>query len=67
MFALPLINIHRARRWFTKLTKNLNSNEQQLGQRSAKNTLCAVCNEAPTLPQEAECRHIFCYYCLKVL
>lgn len=62
MFALPLVNIHKVKSWLFQL-KLRDDNQPTL----VKNSLCAVCNEAPTLPQETNCHHIFCYYCLKVI
>ena len=65
MFALPLINVHRVKRWFTQLTK-LKEDNKGINVIVTRNELCAVCNDVPVIPQEAECHHIFCYYCLKV-
>lgn len=65
MFALPLINIHRAKRWFSEMIQQEESPDPQCAL-NIKNSECAVCDETPIIPQEAKCRHIFCYYCLKV-
>jgi len=65
MFALPLINIHRAKRWFLEITQPKESLDPECTL-TLRNSTCAVCNETPIIPQEAKCHHIFCYYCLKV-
>ncbi|XP_046650232.1 peroxisome biogenesis factor 2-like isoform X2 [Daphnia pulicaria] len=62
MFALPLVNVHRAKSWLTRLIKLKDDNPSITVRR---NTLCAVCNETPIIPQETQCQHVFCYYCLK--
>ncbi len=62
MFALPLVNVHRVKSWLFRLIRLKDENQVTW----IKNTLCAVCNETPIIPQEAKCHHIFCYYCLRV-
>ena len=64
MFALPLVNIHRVKSWLFQLIKL--KDEKQTNSAWSKNTLCAVCNDTPIIPQETKCHHVFCYYCLRV-
>lgn len=63
MFALPLVNVHRVKSWLTRLIKLKDENQAIT---VSRNTFCAVCNETPIIPQETQCQHVFCYYCLKV-
>lgn len=65
MFALPLVNIHRVKSWLSRLVQ-LKNDTQMTNATWQRNTLCAVCNETPIIPQETDCHHMFCYYCLKV-
>ena len=65
MFALPLINVHRVKRWFSQLIRPEEGINDDFTLNTT-NSACAVCNEAPIIPQKTQCHHIFCYYCLKV-
>lgn len=62
MFVLPLVNVHRVKSWFSRVVRL--RDDTQANMEVGKNSLCAVCNEVPIIPQEAECHHTFCYYCL---
>lgn len=64
MFALPLINVHRVKRWFSQLIRPEEGINDDFTLNTT-NSACAVCNEAPIIPQKTQCHHIFCYYCLK--
>ena len=66
MFALPLINVHRAKRWFSDIVQQKEPLDPECIL-NTRNSECAVCDEVPVIPQEAKCHHIFCYYCLEVL
>jgi len=64
MFTLPLVNVHKLRRWFSSWKAKTSSNGNVITFET--NINCAACNDAPVIPQRAACNHIFCYYCLKV-
>jgi len=64
MFALPLINVHRAKRWFSDIVQQKEPLDPECIL-NTRNSECAVCDEVPVIPQEAKCHHIFCYYCLE--
>lgn len=56
LFVLPFIDIERIRGSFRKLFFLDSAAQQGLG--------CPVCNNPPTTPYQANCGHVFCYYCL---
>ncbi|XP_055384115.1 peroxisome biogenesis factor 2 [Condylostylus longicornis] len=64
---VPMINLHKIKRIcrfyikphsLSNIIDNLKAPEMNL------ETTCAYCKERPTLPHYANCKHIFCYYCL---
>ncbi|XP_057370956.1 peroxisome biogenesis factor 2-like isoform X2 [Daphnia carinata] len=62
MFILPLVNVHRVKSWFSRVVMLREDTQTNIA--VGKNSLCAMCNEVPIIPQKAECHHTFCYYCL---
>lgn len=57
-FILPHLNTFALRNWLRRVclppTPTLTNP-----------TLCAVCEEPPTMAQTASCGHVYCYYCLQ--
>jgi peroxin-2 len=56
VFVLPFINFERIRSWIRKLLRLSSDNKAGAG--------CPVCRALPTTPYQANCGHVFCYYCL---
>lgn len=65
MFTLPLVNIHRLKRWLSSWKAKTETGPE--GKTHQANALCPACDDYPIIPQQSECNHIFCYYCLKVV
>jgi len=63
MFTLPLVNIHRLKRWLSSWKAKTETGPE--GKTHQANALCPACDDYPIIPQQSECNHIFCYYCLK--
>uniref|UniRef100_A0A6B2EDS6 Peroxisome biogenesis factor 2 n=1 Tax=Phlebotomus kandelakii TaxID=1109342 RepID=A0A6B2EDS6_9DIPT len=63
---LPFINYHRLkRRLHGLLVGQTPSHHREIFKLTDK-TLCAFCNERPTLPHSiTPCTHIYCFYCLR--
>lgn len=71
-YSLPLINYHYVRRKFRSAIRyamgsyTTTDQSERLRPQLTINTKCEYCNERPTLPHHMGCKHIFCYYCLRV-
>lgn len=63
---LPLINIHSMKRKIAGILKpKLDQQLQRQAPELNVDSKCAICLQRPSLPHHINCRHIFCYYCLK--
>jgi len=56
LFLLPFIDFERIRSGIRKLLRLSSDNQEEKG--------CPVCKAPPTTPYQANCGHVFCYYCL---
>lgn len=69
-FSLPLINYHYVRRKLRQLAsfpcKGTKSTNEVVKSQLTTISKCEYCGERPTLPHHMGCKHIFCYFCLKV-
>lgn len=67
MVMLPLINYKKVQRnvkgFFSKHAEHVSS--KSVAPVMDVHTVCAYCEDRPTLPHHIGCGHIFCYYCLE--
>lgn len=67
--AVPLINYHSLKRKINRLTgqsgprKDMRLDVETVA--VTRSTLCAFCQDRPTIPSHFGCGHIFCHYCLQ--
>uniref|UniRef100_A0A0A1XED4 Peroxisome biogenesis factor 2 n=2 Tax=Zeugodacus cucurbitae TaxID=28588 RepID=A0A0A1XED4_ZEUCU len=68
---LPVINFRKIMRFLNRTLKSVNVNTTENRRKASddkvilhSNTICAYCEERPTIPHHMSCGHIYCYYCL---
>lgn len=66
---LPMINFHSLKqsilRFWMKKRQNAHAGAEDLHPHMDIHTRCSYCDENPILPRYAECKHLYCYYCIK--
>lgn len=63
-FLLPLINIHKLKNMLIRRFSSPASLDKQPSVKVACHE-CGICTQPPTAPHQAQCGHVFCYYCIK--
>jgi peroxin-2 len=65
---VPLINFYSLKRYVLHLLRPSKLSDQHSNLIEITMdiyTKCAICNQRPLLPHHKNCRHVFCYYCLR--
>jgi peroxin-2 len=64
LFFIPLINLHKVRRWLKKwIRKGFGWTTESAQYHTEEN--CPICGEKPLISVLSDCQHRFCDYCLR--
>ncbi|ESL06773.1 peroxin-2 [Trypanosoma rangeli SC58] len=59
---LAVLNIGR---YFSRLSHSLRAFTSPVGGSGLSDNVCCACHGHPTIGQRSNCRHLYCYYCIK--
>ena len=62
-FVLPHFNVFAMKNWLRRYITSGGDGSVSPG--AGGQTACVFCESPPTMPQTADCGHVYCYYCLR--